>query len=73
MPTMTRVAKYMGLSDVAEFLGYKSVRSMSRIKLPPHDVEIGGGADRAPFKGWRKTTIEEWASSRPGSGRWGAR
>ena len=75
MPTATkrRVAKFWDLSDIADYIGMKSVRSMSRIKLPPHDAEIGGGNGREPFKGWLPATIKEWNETRPGSGRWGAR
>lgn len=62
-----KIPRYLARVDVAEFLGLKSVRSLSRIKLPPPDVMVG------PHKGWLPSTIETWASSRPGSGRWGPR
>jgi len=68
-----RVAKFMGLSDVASYIGMKSVRSMSKVALPPHDAEIGGGEGREPFRGWLRSTIDEWNETRPGRGRWGAR
>jgi|688.fasta_scaffold1216790_2 hypothetical protein len=62
-----KVARYMGRAEVAAHLGLKSVRSLTRIKLPPPDAIIG------PHKGWLKETIDEWNAARPGRGRWGPR
>lgn len=59
--------KFMGRAEVAAYLGLKSVRSLTRIKLPPPDVLVG------PHKGWTEETIDKWNASRPGRGRWGAR
>lgn len=62
-----KVAHYLGRAEVSEYLGLKSVRSLSRIKLPPHDAMIG------PHRGWLPETIDEWNANRPGRGRWGPR
>lgn len=67
MSETREMARYMGRVEVAEYLGLKSVRSLSRTKLPPHDAEIG------IHRGWLAATIDEWQASRPGRGRWGAR
>lgn len=61
------VARYLGRVEVAEYLGLKSVRSLSRVKLPDPDAMIG------PHRGWLPETIDAWNASRPGRGRWGAR
>jgi len=61
------VPTYLGRVEVAERIGLKSVRSMSGMTLPPHDVEIG------VHKGWTPDTIDAWQANRPGRGRWGAR
>jgi hypothetical protein len=61
------VAAYLGRVEVAERIGLKSVRSLSGMVLPPHDVEIG------VHRGWKPETIDAWQSSRPGRGRWGPR
>ena len=61
------VLKFMGRTEVAHYLGMKSIRSLAKVELPPHDAEIG---DR---KGWTAATIDAWAASRPGRGRRGAR
>jgi hypothetical protein len=37
----TEVKVYLSRQQVAERLGMKSVRSLSGIDLPPHDVEVG--------------------------------
>ena len=62
-----RVVMFLSRADVARRIGLKSVRSLSGMTLPPHDVEVG------THKGWKSTTIDNWQSSRPGRGRWGAR
>ena len=61
------VEVYMGRTEVAYYLGLKSIWSLTGVELPPHDAQIG---DR---KGWRTETIDAWKASRPGRGRWGAR
>lgn len=61
------VARYLGRVELAERIGLKSVRSLSGMSLPPHDVEIG------VHKGWKAETIDAWNATRPGRGRWGAR
>ena len=60
------VPSSMGRVEVAEYLGLESVRSLSRMTLPPHDVEVG------VHKGWKPETIDAWNAARPGRGRWGA-
>lgn len=62
-----RVPYYLSRADVARRIGLKSVRSLSGMELPPHDVEVG------EHKGWRMDTIDDWQSTRPGRGRWGQR
>lgn len=62
-----KVARFLGRTEVAEYLGLKSVRSLTKIKLPPPDALIG------PHKGWLPETIDEWNEHRPGRGRWGPR
>ena len=62
-----KIARYLGRTEVAEYLGLKGVRSLSRIKLPPPDAEIG------KHKGWLPSTIDKWHNTRPGRGRWGSR
>ena len=61
------VLKFLGRTDVAHYLGLRSLRSLSGVELPPHDAEIG------PKKGWLPATIDVWQATRPGRGRWGAR
>lgn len=61
------VMKYLGQKEIAERLGMSSVRSLSGIELPPHDVEIGNR------KGWKPETIDAWHAERPGRGYWGGR
>lgn len=61
------VLQFLGRTEVAHYLGMKSIRSLAGVDLPPHDVEIG---DR---KGWMPATIDRWKASRPGKGRRGAR
>jgi hypothetical protein len=61
------VPTYLGRVEVAARIGLKSVRSLSGMTLPPHDVEIG------VHKGWKPDTIDAWQATRPGRGRWGAR
>jgi hypothetical protein len=66
-PQQRPVLKFLGRTEVAHYLGMRSINSLSGVTLPPHDAEIG---DR---KGWFPTTIDVWAAKRPGRGRWGAR
>ena len=63
----TAVARYLGRVEVAARIGLKSVRSLSGMTLPPHDVEVG------VHKGWKPDTIDNWQATRPGRGRWGQR
>ena len=58
---------YLSRVDVARRIGLKSVRFLSGMTLPPHDVEVG------VHKGWKPETIDAWNENRPGRGRWGAR
>lgn len=62
-----KIQRFLGRVEVAEYLGLKSVRSLSRVTLPPHDAQIG------PHRGWLPSTIDEWNNTRPGRGRWGPR
>lgn len=66
-PRNPNVARYLGRVEVAARIGLKSVRSLSGMTLPPHDVEVG------VHKGWKPDTIDAWQATRPGRGRWGAR
>lgn len=66
-PTATKVQVYLSRQQIAERLGMKSVRSLSGIDLPPHDVEVG------IHKGWKPETIDAWHAERPGRGWWGGR
>ncbi|QFG11187.1 LamD-like protein [Gordonia phage CloverMinnie] len=66
-PEHKQPVKYLSRSDVARWLGLKSVRSLSGVTLPPHDVEVG------THKGYLEETIREWNRHRPGRGRWGSR
>lgn len=61
------IPRYLGRVEVAARIGLKSVRSLSGMTLPPHDVEVG------VHKGWKPDTIDAWQAIRPGRGRWGAR
>lgn len=65
--TERKVQKYLSRQDVAKRLGMKSVRSLSGIDLPPHNVEVGR------HKGWLPETIDAWHAERPGRGWWGGR
>ncbi|SKX80202.1 putative transcriptional regulator [Mycobacteroides abscessus subsp. bolletii] len=58
---------YMGISEVAEFLGLKGASSLTKYALPEEDARIG------KYRGWTEQTIEVWHASRPGPGNWGAR
>ena len=57
------VLRFLGRTDVAHYLGMKSIRSLAKVKLPPHDAEIG------ERKGWTPATIDDWKAQRPGRGR----
>lgn len=59
--------RFLGRTEVARYLGLKSLASLTGVALPAHDAEIG---DR---KGWFPASIDLWQSRRPGRGRWGAR
>ena len=59
--------KFMSRADVARYMGLKSVRSLSGVELPEHDVEVG------IHKGYSEETIDKFIEERPGRGRWGAR
>lgn len=61
------VPEYMSRSDVARYLGLRSVRSLSTTQLPREDVRVGR------HKGYLQSTIDKWLESRPGKGRWGKR
>ena len=65
--TERKVQKYLSRQDVAKRLGMKSVRSLSGIDLPPHNVEVGR------HKGWLPETIDRWNAQRPGRGVGGGR
>ena len=66
-PETSPVVVYLGKTEVAHYLGLRSMRSMRHVVLPPHDAVIGGR------KGWLPETIDAWNATRPGRGRWGAR
>jgi hypothetical protein len=59
------VVRFLSRTEVATYLGMKSVHSLSRVTLPPHDAEVGN------HKGWTPETLDEWRKTRPGRGRWG--
>lgn len=61
------VTHYLSRQEVAERLGMKSVRSLSGIELPPHDVTVG------VHPGWLPETIDAWHAMRPGRGWHGSR
>lgn len=62
-----KVGRYLSRAEVAERIGLKSVRSLSGLLMPPHDVEVG------KHKGWKVETIDAWQAERPGRGWWGQR
>lgn len=66
-PPRRPVHRYLSRAEVAEYIGLKSVKSLSRVRLPDPDAQIGN------HKGWLPSTIDEWNKSRPGRGWWGAR
>lgn len=66
-PAAPTIETYLGRVEVAARIGLKSVRSLSGMALPPHDVEIG------VHRGWKPETIDAWQATRPGRGRWGPR
>lgn len=67
--TVTKATPIVALSteQIAKRLGMKSSRSLSGIKLPPHDVEVG------IHRGWFPETIDAWHAERPGRGFHGSR
>lgn len=62
-----KIARYLGRTEVARYLGLAGVQSLTKVKLPEPDAMIG------PHKGWLPATIDKWNDERPGRGRWGAR
>lgn len=66
-PADVEVPTYLSRAELAERIGLKSVRSLSGMVLPPHDVLIG------THKGWLPETVDSWNENRPGRGRWGQR
>lgn len=58
---------YMGISEVAKFLGLKGASSMTKYALPKEDARIG------KYRGWSEETIDVWNRHRRGPGNWGAR
>ena len=54
------VLRFLGRTEVAHYLGMRSIRSLSGVQLPPHDAEIDGR------KGWMPATIDAWNAKRPG-------
>ena len=62
-----RIPRYLGRTEVSQYLGLAGVKSLSRMTLPPPDAMIG------VHKGWLPSTIDKWNETRPGRGRWGAR
>lgn len=68
-PTLTRrrTVHYMGISEVAEFLGLKGASSLTKYALPEEDARIG------KYRGWSEETIDVWNRHRRGPGNWGAR
>ena len=58
---------YLSKTQVAERIGMKSVRSLNKMKLPPHDARIGDTL------GWLPETIDAWHADRPGRGYHGSR
>jgi hypothetical protein len=65
--TDTTVIVALSTDQVAKRLGMKNARSLSGIKLPPHDVEVG------IHRGWFASTIDAWHAERPGRGWHGGR
>lgn len=65
--SVRKIPRYLSRAEVARRIGLKSVRSLSGMELPAHDVEVG------EHKGWRSETIDAWQVTRPGRGRWGSR
>lgn len=56
---------FVDMHGLAELLGvtYTTVRTYRRRgELPPEDFTVGGSP------AWRRETIEEWRTSRPGRG-----
>lgn len=66
-PPARPVLQFLSRTDVAAYLGMKSLKSLGKVKLPPPDAQIGS------HKGWMPATIDAWRARRPGSGRWGPR
>lgn len=62
-----RTVHYMGISEVAEFLGLKGASSLTKYALPEEDARIG------KYRGWSEETIDVWNRHRRGPGNWGAR
>ena len=66
-PAEHTVITALSRDQIAKRLGMRSVRSLSGINLPPHDVEVG------IHKGWYPATIDAWHAERPGRGWHGSR
>ena len=64
---VTEELVFLSKTEVAERLGMKSVRSLNKVKLPPHDARIGNTL------GWLPVTIDSWHAERPGRGYHGGR
>lgn len=65
--TDKKIPRYLARADVARYLGMTSVKSLSRVILPPPDVIVG------VHKGWTRETIDAWNKERPGPGWHGPR
>jgi len=52
---------YLSRTQVAERIGV-TPGALSRYKLPPEDVKVGG------VRGWLPETIDRWHAGRPGRG-----
>ena len=61
---VTEELVFLSKTEVAERLGMKSVRSLNKVKLPPHDARIGN------TPGWKPITIDVWHAER-WRDRWG--
>lgn len=65
--TVAEELVFLSKTEVAARLGMKSVRSLNKVKLPPHDARIGNTL------GWKEITIDSWHAERPGRGYHGGR
>lgn len=53
---------YMGVTQVARYLGLSGCGTLGNYKLPPPDAMIGN------TRGWLPETIYKWDANRPGKG-----